>query len=208
MQLRQRESEGMVGDDGKETRQGARNNTTGPALFSFFLATPPSLWDLNSPTRDRIKAHSRESAESEPVDHQEIPRIAYGCRVSRKEARMGSGSQWKINGQPGHQIEGSATGQDGQQLTHEKWSGSHASFEYKKHTGCAAREKEAASKAPGLEPLTSISQYKEHKSRTTSGAWGQKIPDSVGARKVNGPGWKSLHVRRPRSQDETSSLRK
>ena len=38
------------------TRQGLR--------FSFFLATPPGLWDLNSLTRDRTQAHSRESAKS------------------------------------------------------------------------------------------------------------------------------------------------
>ena len=33
-------------------------------FFFFFLATPPGLWDLNSLTRDRTQAHSRESAES------------------------------------------------------------------------------------------------------------------------------------------------
>ena len=29
-----------------------------------FLATPRSLWDLNSPTRDRTQVHGSESAES------------------------------------------------------------------------------------------------------------------------------------------------
>ena len=46
-----------------------------PNFFFFFFATPRSLWDLSSPTRDRTQALGSESAEFQPLDHQGIPWI-------------------------------------------------------------------------------------------------------------------------------------
>ena len=52
-------------------------------------------------------------------------------------------------------------------------------FEHRKHTGCAAREQEAASKAPGLSHLRQLVDVRN----TSQGLHlepGKKIPDSVG----------------------------
>ena len=44
-----------------------------PLRLTFFLATPPGLGDLSSPTRDRTRVPSSESTESSSPDRQGIP---------------------------------------------------------------------------------------------------------------------------------------
>lgn len=51
--------------------------------------------------------------------------------------------------------------------------------EYRKHTGCAAREKEAASKAPGLSHSHQLVDIR-NTSQELHLEPGTKIPDSVG----------------------------
>ena len=41
--------------------------------YILFLATPRSMWDLSSPTRDQICALCVGSLESQPLDHQGSP---------------------------------------------------------------------------------------------------------------------------------------
>ena len=42
-------------------------------VLFFFGCALRSLWDLNSPSRDRTRALGSETAESSPLDHQGIP---------------------------------------------------------------------------------------------------------------------------------------